>query len=64
MHRSLMGHQVQFISKIVFFAYITSVRSVFRRMCTAVQRPGNVRGRRAHGTRRFPVVPIEVTQNL
>jgi len=63
-HRPLVGHQVQFVSKIVFLAYVTSVRPVFRRMLTAVRRPGNVGGRRAHGIRRFPVVPVEVTQNL
>lgn len=64
MHRPLVSHQVQFVSKIGFLAYIASVRPVFGRMLTAVRHPGNVRGRRAHGTRRFPVVPVEVTQDL
>jgi hypothetical protein len=60
-HRSFVGNQVQFVSKIIFLAYITRVRAVFRRMLTAVRRPGNVRGRRTHGIWRFPVVPVEVT---
>lgn len=63
-HRPLVGHQVHFVSKIIFLTYITSFCPVFRRMLTTVRRPGNVRGRRAHGIRRFSVVPVEVTQNL
>lgn len=62
-HRSLVRHQVQLVSEIVFLANVARVRPVLYRMLT-VHRPGHERGRRAHGARGFPVVPVEMTQNL